>query len=306
MRKWVSCTTTALAFGFLTLTFLNASWLAPMPVGKVQLLAQDGVHQWFDRATLEPGVCSAAHIEVPVAETADGQFVGFGDEALDCRTNGKGPVGEHSLAQFKELDVGYGYTADGGEAFPFRGKGRGEILTLAELVDTAQGKPRLYRLAGDDPEMADRFAAKLKETNRNVTARGDGFLAPPALQAQFPRAWSFSEEGAQACTSGYVTSGRFAIAPGACHNSTLVIPLDQQWAFAGWPNRLIARMDAVGARIVVLAREDEHGRATGIDLLLIDDLWTIGPTLHPDLDRRSFEKAEIHDLALKRRRDRRM
>ncbi|MDG2002956.1 MAG: glycerophosphodiester phosphodiesterase family protein [Novosphingobium sp.] len=346
MRKLLSWIPTAVAFYILVLTFLNASWLAPMPAGKVQLLAHDGVHQWFDRATLEPGTCPAAHIEtpyhpyldhtreavqasvhlaagvveVPVVETKDGQFVAFADATLDCRTNGEGPVGEHSLAQLKALDVGYGYTADRGESFPLRGKGRGKLLTLDEVVNIAKGKPLLYRLVGDDPEQADRFAAALKATNRNVAARGDGFFASLAavarLQEQFPEVWSFSEEGARACTSAYVKMGWFAITPEACRNSALVIPLDRQWPYAGWPNRLVARMDAVGAKIVVIAREDEHGRAIGVDLreqlhdvpasfnglLLIDDLWTIGPTLHPDLDRRSIEEDEVLNLLLEKRR----
>jgi glycerophosphoryl diester phosphodiesterase len=29
---------------------------------------------------------------------------------------------EHTLSQLKELDIGYGYTADCGKSFPFRGK----------------------------------------------------------------------------------------------------------------------------------------------------------------------------------------
>ena len=34
----------------------------------------------------------------------------------------------------KSLDAGYGYSADGGRTFPFRGKGVGAIPTLAEAV----------------------------------------------------------------------------------------------------------------------------------------------------------------------------
>ncbi len=134
MKKLAGWIPTVLAATVLLLTFLNANHLADMPQGKLRLLAQDGIHQWFDRAAIAPGDCTAAHIEqpyhslldnsqaalesamfigarmveLPIAETSDGQFVAFGDEALDCRTDGKGPVAEHSLAGLKALDAGYG------------------------------------------------------------------------------------------------------------------------------------------------------------------------------------------------------
>jgi glycerophosphoryl diester phosphodiesterase len=315
----------------------------------VGLFARDGVHQWFDRSALEPGGCSAEKIvgpthsfidntlaaldaskrlaarmvEVPVVETADGKFVAFGDSTLECRTDGKGPVREKTLTQLKALDAGHGYTADG-KTFPFRGKERGQIPTLEEFVRGAGEKPLLFRLTSEDPAAADRFAAALKQTNRNVKERKDGFFASPAATARlkdlFPGVWAFSEEDARACTEAYIVSGWFAITPEACRHSTLVIPLNQQWAFAGWPNRLIGRMDAAGARILVIAREDEHGRAIGLDLpeqlrevpatfdglLLIDDLWTIGPTLNPSLDRRRLEEEELLQRELERRRKARL
>ncbi len=178
----------------------------------------------------------------------------------------------------------------------------------------------LYRLATDDTKAAERFAKALKQSGRNVSARRDGFYAPPkaaaALRTAFPDAWVFSEEDARSCTRAYAWLGWLAITPPSCRNGTLVVPLDTQWPFAGWPNRTIARMDAVGAKIIVIAREDEHGRPVGIDLpeqlpevpgsfngfLLVDDIWTIGPTLHPDLDQRSYEESVVQDEVLERRR----
>ena len=40
-------------------------------------------------------------------------------------------------------------------------------------------------------------------------------------------------------------SGRL---PKSCRGRTLIVPLNYQWAFWGWPNRLIARMEAHGGR----------------------------------------------------------
>ncbi len=63
-------------------------------------------------------------VEFDVHPTTDGHFAVFHDWTLDCRTDGKGVTREHTLAELKKLDAGYGYTADGGKTYPLRGKRR--------------------------------------------------------------------------------------------------------------------------------------------------------------------------------------
>jgi glycerophosphoryl diester phosphodiesterase len=73
-------------------------------------------------ASMEASFKAGADIvEFDVHPTTDGHFAVFHDWTLDCRTNGKGVTREHSLQELKTLDIGYGYTADGGKTFPFRG-----------------------------------------------------------------------------------------------------------------------------------------------------------------------------------------
>jgi glycerophosphoryl diester phosphodiesterase len=62
-------------------------------------------------------------VEFDVQPTTDGQFAVFHDWTLNCRTNGAGVTRDHTMKELKALDVGYGYTADGGKTYPFRGKG---------------------------------------------------------------------------------------------------------------------------------------------------------------------------------------
>jgi glycerophosphoryl diester phosphodiesterase len=64
-----------------------------------------------------------------VHPTTDGQFAVFHDWTLDCRTDGHGITREHSIADLKKLDIGYGYTTDGGRRYPFRGSGVGMMPT---------------------------------------------------------------------------------------------------------------------------------------------------------------------------------
>ena len=115
------------------------------------LLAHRGLAQTFTREDLERDTCTATRINPPehafientlpsmeaafaagadvvefdVHPTTDGQFAVFHDWTLDCRTEGNGKTRDHAMADLKRLDVGYGYTADGGKTFPLRGKGVG-------------------------------------------------------------------------------------------------------------------------------------------------------------------------------------
>ena len=56
------------------------------------------------------------------------------DWTVDCRTQGSGDTRSHDMAYLKTLDIGYGYTADGGATFPFRGKGVGQMPELKEVL----------------------------------------------------------------------------------------------------------------------------------------------------------------------------
>lgn len=333
-----------LALVFLILTFINASWLAPGPRGQVKLIAQRGVGQL---AVPSSGDCAAARIEPPVhaflentvasiqeatrngaamialdvAATSDGQMVLFGDETLDCRTDGQGAPGARTLAQLKALDAGYGYTADGGKTFPLRGTGIGAIPTVQEAVRAADTKPLVYRFMSDDAKEANLLAAALKAAGRDPVALGDGFFgggAPVArIRQLFPKAWAFSHAEAEACSSCYRRSGWLGIVPDACKGGTLFVPLNRTWLYAGWPNRLIARMEEAGARIIVTAPQgDDDTAPTGLDLpeqireipvgyngfVWVDDIWALGPALHPQYGRRNPAVDEKYEAQLEARR----
>lgn len=71
-------------------------------------------------------------IETEIHSTADNNLVFIHDETIDRTTNGTGPVNSFTLAELKEFDAGYNWTADGGLTFPFRGKGL-TVPTLEEV-----------------------------------------------------------------------------------------------------------------------------------------------------------------------------
>lgn len=71
-------------------------------------------------------------IEMDVRSTSDGVLVVMHDATVERTTDGKGRVGEMTLAEVKRLDAGYKWSSDGGKTFPFRGTGI-VVPTLQEV-----------------------------------------------------------------------------------------------------------------------------------------------------------------------------
>ncbi|MCU7937109.1 MAG: glycerophosphodiester phosphodiesterase [Candidatus Thiodiazotropha sp. (ex Dulcina madagascariensis)] len=127
----------------------------------VEVIAHRGVHQTFHKENLDNHTCTASRIykpthnylentiesiqaafeygatmvEIDIRPTKDKHLVVFHDYGLECRTDGKGKIWDHSLDEIRKLDIGYGYTYDGGKTYPFRGKGVGKIKTLSEILN---------------------------------------------------------------------------------------------------------------------------------------------------------------------------
>jgi glycerophosphoryl diester phosphodiesterase len=78
-------------------------------------------------------------LETDIHTTADGVIVVCHDPTVDETTNGHGQIHGMTLAQLKQLDAGYRWTADGGQTFPFRGQG----ITIPTFEETAAAFPNL-------------------------------------------------------------------------------------------------------------------------------------------------------------------
>lgn len=73
-------------------------------------------------------------LELDIHSTSDGALVVMHDAAVERTTDGNGRVNQMTLAELKKLDAGYKFSTDGGQTFPFRGKGI-TIPTLQEIFD---------------------------------------------------------------------------------------------------------------------------------------------------------------------------
>lgn len=310
---------------FISVLLLNSPRWAPDPEGRLQMIAHRGVHHLYDPTGVGRDDCTAVRmlpgqekleifentihsiraavtakadmVEVDIAPTKDGQMVLFHDWTVDCRTDGTGNTRDLTLAELQALDIGHGYSSDGGQTFPLRGKGIGKIPTVEAALAAESYKPFLFNFKNNDPDEADQLYAILKAAGRDPLKEGDGFYGAEApvkrMKQLVPGIWGWSKPGVKACTQDYAWMGWMGITPESCKNGTLVVPLDYQWAIAGWPARTVARMEAVGARILITGpmnnRESTRGLTHGDQLtaipkgfngyVMVEDILQVGPAL---------------------------
>lgn len=131
-----------------------------------------GVHRggakWRPESTLKtfqeaaetwPGIL----LESDVRMTADGVVVMLHDPTVDRTTNGSGAIAELNWADVKELDAGYDFSPDGGESFPYRGKGY-RIPKLADVLAALPASRFLIELK-DQPGIAYAAVRVMQDAN---------------------------------------------------------------------------------------------------------------------------------------------
>jgi glycerophosphoryl diester phosphodiesterase len=259
----------------------NASWLAPVPEGRPKLLAHRGVHQDFDLAGVTNDTCTATRIKEPIAPeientlpsmqaafalgadvieldvhpTTDGQFAVFHDWTLDCRTEGHGETRAHDMAYLKTLDVGYGYTADGGKTYPLRGKGVGLMPSLADVLSRFPERQFLINFKSNEARegdmLADFLAAHPDWRSAVFGVYGGG---PPTDEAirRIPGLRGYSLRSVKDCLLPYLGLGWSGWMPPACRNAIVPLPINFAAWMWGWPNRFLDRLHAAGSEVLLL------------------------------------------------------
>jgi glycerophosphoryl diester phosphodiesterase len=272
----------------------NTSLLATRHGEKPLVLAHRGLHQTFPTEGLAGDTCTATRIfppehaylentldsmwaafasgadivEFDVHRTADGHFAVFHDWTLDCRTDGKGTTHERTLADLKAVDIGYGYTADGGRSFPFRGKGVGLMPSLDEVLAAFPGKRFLIDIKNNDVEVGKALAERLSRLPADQRSRlmiHGGERAVAALQARLPELLAVRRSSLKACLLRYLALGWSGIVPAACHRSLILVPVNYARWLWGWPDRFLSRMQTAGSLVFVLGPWEGEGFSRGVD-----------------------------------------
>ncbi|HSO27304.1 MAG TPA: glycerophosphodiester phosphodiesterase [Anaerolineales bacterium] len=104
-------------------------------------------------------------LEMDVHPTADGVLVVRHNDTVDETTNGSGAIRDLTLAQIKELDAGYTWSADNGLTHPYRGQGI-TIPSFDEVLSAFPGVPMTVDIKSDNPEVVRPFGELLRKHNK--------------------------------------------------------------------------------------------------------------------------------------------
>lgn len=281
-----------LLIGFMVV--FNANWFETRAAGTPELLAHRGVAQRYSTEGLNAETCTAAQmlsvvhgylentlasmeasiaagadiIEFDVHPTTDGDFAVFHDWTIDCRTEGKGVTREQSMAYLRTLDIGYGYTADGGKTFPFRGKGVGLMPNIGEVMARFGGHGMLINVKSRDPEEGRKLAAYLETLPEAVQTKlmvygGDEPIRE--IERLMPDMRTMSRKSMINCLLTYIGLGWTGMVPETCRDSIVLVPLNAAPWLWGWPDKFLNRMEAAGARVFVLGPWSGGDFTTGVD-----------------------------------------
>lgn len=291
-KRWIILGALTLAASALFL--LNTSWLA-RPAGELTLLSHRGVHHTFSREGLADDTCTAERIyppthtlientlpsmqaafdagadivEIDIHPTTDGEFAVFHDWTVDCRTDGEGVTRDLTMAYLKTLDLGYGYTADGGETFPLRGHGIGMMPTLREVLEAFPEQRFLINFKSRKADEADRVLAYLRAMPNANIDRLSFYGAEPAMRMRelLPEARTTGRRQLVDCAKSYLLTGWTGHVGAACRNSIIFVPANYGWVAWGWPNRFLQRMQDAGSEVIIVGaiRRGERPGLNGID-----------------------------------------
>ncbi len=284
---------------FITFVFLNNSSLVmKKDYGEPLLLAHRGLAQTFSMEGITGEINTAERIYEPehpylentipsmeaafqagadlvefdIQLTTDNQFAVFHDWILDYRTNGQGVTREHTLAELKTLDIGYGYTADNGKTYPFRGKGIGLMPSLDEVLNYFPDRSFLIHIKSDDKhegEVLADYLQKIPEDRLTMLTVYGGDRSIAELKEKLPNLRVMSRATMKKALLEYIALGWTGYIPTSMRNTHFHLPLKYAHFLWGWPDRFIQRMKAAN---------------THFFLVLGDGTWSEGFDTFEDLN----------------------
>jgi len=287
----------------LLVIFLMGIWLwnsslfsKPAPDAQTHFIAHRGVHQSFDSSNVSSNDCTAtlientghdyientaasikaafdagAHVvEIDIQPSLEGVFVLFHDWTLDCRTDGTGEVRKTPLSLLKNLDIGYGYTHDGGKTFPLRTKGIGLMPTLGEIFDAFPDRLFLVNFKSGRRSEGEQFVQFIKNNphyQRNIWGVYGGNPNPvtAAIEA-LPGLKGYSRKSIKTCLKNYFLTGWTGILPKPCRSTLIVVPISHAHFLWGWPHKFTNRLSKHQSEVIILGPyTNKNGFSSGID-----------------------------------------
>lgn len=273
----------------------NTSLFAkPDSQAEAKLIAHRGVHQTFTIQAVARDDCTAIMIEQPIhaylentiesmraafayganvveidiQPTLDGDIVVFHDWTLNCRTEGTGDVRKAVLEELQTLDIGYGYTHDGGKTFKFRGHGLAKMPTLSQVFTQIPEGKFLVNFKGNGRKEGEVFVKLLEENPQwlNLVWGVYGGAKPTDISTSALPIRGYSRPSTKACLKGYMLKGWSGYMPKKCRDTLVVVPRNYAKLMWGWPHKFTNRMASVGSDVILLGPHSPGNvGSTGID-----------------------------------------
>lgn len=197
-------------------------------------------------------------VEFDIRVTKDKELAVFHDYNVDFRTEGKGAVSDYTLRELKTLDVGYGYTHDGGTSFPLRGTGVGLMPSMDEVLEAFPEKEFLIHIRDDGDEIGilllEKFKQMSEEELQHISIYGNDD-AIERIKREFPGMKALSKKIMTKAFIDYTLIGWSGIIPGSMKNIQIHMPNEYARFLWGWPHKFLERMDTVNTRFVLVTKK---------------------------------------------------
>ncbi|MEO1449168.1 MAG: glycerophosphodiester phosphodiesterase family protein [Bacteroidota bacterium] len=297
---------------------IQYAWNGEAPSNKpdLALLAHRAVHHDYQRGVYDVKTgCEARHIfppthtyfgntipsitaafaygadivEIDIRKTADNHLMVYHDFQLACRTNGEGLVRDQNVAYLKTLDVGYGYTADSGATYPLRGKGRGLMSTLEEVLETFPGKCFLLDHKDWDQASLDLLVDVLECIPPTQRSRLYFWSNPDfqrQMQRHFPKVnplFLTRKQAREEFGAFFLSFGMIGISDEYVGRA-MALPAAHLPYVWGWPYRFLNRVHAEGLKFYLMVDDPVLARSLAhlpVDGFITDHIETVGPALLP-------------------------
>jgi glycerophosphoryl diester phosphodiesterase len=211
--------------------------------------------------------------ELDVRLTRDGAVVVFHDEGTERITGAHGTVEERTLAELQALDAGFGFSPDGGQSHPFRGRGV-RVPTLREVLTRYPRALLNVEAKHPSPTLAQAFVDLIRScgavdracVGSEIDAQGE------RIRALLPEAAHFLPAEAATC---HVLAAKSGADPASCPAGWDVADLPYRWNGMAIVDRdVVAWFHARGMQVQVWTVDDPADMrdllAAGVDGIMTD------------------------------------
>lgn len=228
----------------------------------------------------------ATIVEIDIRPSKDKVLTISHEEKLDCKTDGHGKISDYTAKELKQLDIGYGFTFDGGKTYPYRGTGKGKIPTLDEVLAEFPDQKFLIDHKDRTRETTDLLIGSLKKLTKQQREQIYFWSSKEMgdyLQTQVPETKRLlaNRSEMKACITKYVASLGLLGLGKECNGLAIGMTKDYAKFMWGWPYNFIKAVHENNSTIYLMVdtpEEIQWAKSLPVDGIITDYIEIVGPT----------------------------